>query len=329
VRTLQEEFSNINIGKASQFRNLTLFPLFRRNPQTALDYLLLEDGMAQGKVRVSELHGHGSVPELQVTNVADLPVLLVDGEELIGAKQNRVLNLTILVPAKSTTLIPVSCVEAGRWKMTTPDFRTSPQVMYSRVRGDRVSQVTQSMRFTGARKSDQTAVWGDIAEKSASLRASSATGAMSAIYERHASSIEEFARAFAWQDGQHGLAFAIGDDLGGLDIFDHPETLRRFFPKLMRSYALDALDASKAAEEMTSTQILIDFITRLQMSQSFSDTALGLGKDVRFVGSLLSGAALWAQERYMHICAFRQKDQTPESGHFWTRFTRPSRRSKS
>ena len=152
---------------------------------------------------------------------------------------------------------------------------------------------------------------------------------MSAIYERHASSIEEFARAFAWQDGQHGLAFAIGDDLGGLDIFDHPETLRRFFPKLMRSYALDALDASKAAEEMTSTQILIDFITRLQMSQSFSDTALGLGTDVRFVGSLLSGAALWAQERYMHICAFRQKDQTPESGHFWTRFTRPSRRSKS
>src|SRR5215469_12966301 len=328
VRTLQEEFSNINAGKASQFRNLTLLPLVRHNPETALDYLLLEDGIAQGKVRVSELQGSGSVPELQVTNSAELPVLLVDGEELIGAKQNRVLNLTILVPAKSTTSIPVSCVEAGRWKMTTPDFQTSPHVMYSRVRGDRVSQVTRSMHFTGARGSDQTAVWGDIAEKAASLRASSPTGAMSAIYGRHASSIEEFARAFAWQEGQHGLAFAIGDDVAGLEVFDHSEVLRRFFPKLIRSYALDALDVPKQDGEIASSQQLIDFITRLQMAQSFSDTALGLGKDVRFVGSGLSGAALWAQERYVHICAFRQKDQAPVSRHFWTRFTRPSSRTK-
>ena len=107
-----------------------------------------------------------------------------------------------------------------------------------------MSQVTQSMRSSGARKSDQTAVWGDIAEKAASLHASSATGAMSAIFERHASSIEEFARAFAWTDGQCGLAFAIGNHVGGLDIFDHSEVSRRFFPKLIRSYALDALDAS-------------------------------------------------------------------------------------
>lgn len=327
MRTVQEEFSNIDIGKPSQFRNLTLFPLLRRNPQTALDYLLLEDGIAQGKVRINELDGNGSVPELQITNLAELPVLLVDGEELIGAKQNRVLNLTILVPTKSTISIPVSCVEAGRWKMTTPDFQTAPHVMYSRVRGDRVSQVTQSMRSSGARKSDQTAVWGDIAEKAASLHASSATGAMSAIFERHASSIEAFARAFAWTDGQRGLAFAIGNEVGGLDIFDHSEVLRRFFQKLIRSYALDTLDAPKQKGEVTSTQTLIDFITQIRRAQSFSDTALGLGKDVRFVGSGLSGAALWAQERYVHICAFCQKNQTPASRHFWTRFTRPSSRN--
>ncbi len=113
--TLQEEFSRIEIGRSSQFRNLTLFPLIRRRvPIQELDYLLLEDGIAQGKVRVTELHAGGSVPELRLENNADLPVLLVDGEELVGAKQNRVLNLTILAPAKHTTVIPVSCVEAGR-----------------------------------------------------------------------------------------------------------------------------------------------------------------------------------------------------------------------
>jgi len=68
--TLQEEFSPIEIGKSSQFRNLKLFPLIRREVNKAgLDYLLLEDGIAQGKVRVTELSGGGSVPELSIINV--------------------------------------------------------------------------------------------------------------------------------------------------------------------------------------------------------------------------------------------------------------------
>ncbi len=103
MRTLQEEFSHIEIGRSSEFRNLTLFPLTRQSePVPEMDYLLLEDGIAQGKVRVTELHAGGSVPELRLENNADLPVLLVDGEELVGAKQNRVLNLTILAPANHT-----------------------------------------------------------------------------------------------------------------------------------------------------------------------------------------------------------------------------------
>jgi len=71
--TLQEEFARIEIGQASETRNLDLFPLIRRNVSQPLDYLLLEDGIAQGKVRVTELSGGGSVPELSITNTAELP----------------------------------------------------------------------------------------------------------------------------------------------------------------------------------------------------------------------------------------------------------------
>jgi hypothetical protein len=39
------------------------------------------------------------VPQLLFINDAMRPVLLLDGEELVGAKQNRVLNLTVLAPA--------------------------------------------------------------------------------------------------------------------------------------------------------------------------------------------------------------------------------------
>jgi len=325
--SLQEELLRVEIGQPLRFQNLTTFPLVERStPTIELDYILLEDGVKEGKVRVTEIHAGGSVPELRLENTADLPVLLVDGEELVGAKQNRVLNLTILAPAKRSTVIPVSCVEAGRWGMTSPDLRPADHVMYSRVRGQRVSHVTESMRSCGSHRSDQGAVWRDIAAKAIRLNAMSPTGAMSAIYERHASSVKQFARAFAWKKRQRGIAFAIGDRILGLDLFDHPEVMGRFFQKLVSSYALDALDESSSSGALASEEALTEFVTRIGATQSFADRALGLGKDVRFNGPEISGAALWAQERYVHICAFARKPEDSTGSSFWTRISRPSHR---
>ena len=325
--TLQEEFSGIETGPSTQFRNLILFPLVRRNtPARPLDYLLLEDGIAQGKVRVTEVHAGGSVPELRLENNADLPVLLVDGEELVGAKQNRVLNLTILAPAKQVTVIPVSCVEAGRWGMSWADLKTADYMMYSLGRGERLAQVTESMRSNGTRKSDQQAVWRNIAAKATRLKASSPTGAMSAIFESQASSLEEFTRAFTWQEGQCGVAFAIGGRVLGLEVFDHAEAMRRFFQKLVRSYALDALDADSSAHEPAGVEAACALVTQIGAAQSFAEQALGLGKDVRFNGPEISGAALWAQERYVHICSFAKNGKSSDASGFWTRISRPSQR---
>jgi hypothetical protein len=326
MRTLQDEFSQIEIGCSSEFRNLVLFPLRRRTASLQpLDYLLLEDGIAQGKVRVTELHAGGSVAELRLENTADLPVLLVDGEELVGAKQNRVLNLTILAPAKQTTVIPVSCVEAGRWRMASADLTPADHVMYSAVRQEQMADVTASMRSSGTRKSDQAAVWRNIAAKASRLRTSSPTGAMSAIYERHASSVEEFARAFTYQEGQCGVAFAISGRILGLELFDHPEVMRKFFQKLVRSYALDALDTAQM-DGRTSVEAVCALVTQIGAASSFMEQALGIGKDVRFTGAGIGGAALWAHERYLHICAFANSAKSSDRPGFWTRITRPSHR---
>lgn len=327
MRTLQDEFSQIEIGCSSEFRNLALFPLRRVSvPTQPLDYILLEDGIAQGNVRVTELHAGGSVPELRLENNAELPVLLVDGEELVGAKQNRVLNLTILAPAKQTTVIPVSCVESGRWRMASSlELTPAAHVMYSAGREERMAQVTASMRSTGTRKSDQAAVWSSIAAKASRLKTSSPTGAMSAIYERHASSLEEFARAFTWEQGQCGVSFAISGRILGLEIFERPEVLRKFFQKLVRSYALDALDTA-ATEGRASVEAVCALVTQIGAASSFMEQALGIGKDVRFTAPGIGGAALWAHERYLHICAFANNTQNTGRPGFWTRITRPSHR---
>ena len=268
----------------------------------------------------------GTVPELVVRNRSQQRVLILEGTTLIGAKQNRVLNLTILAPAKQTTVIPVSCVEAGRWSMSSADLRTSDDMMYSFGRGEQLAHVTESMRSNGTRKSNQGAIWRNIAAKAIRLKASSPTGAMSDIYERHASSVEEFTRAFTWQESQCGVAFSIGGRILGLEIFDRPEVMRRFFQKLVRSYALDALDADATANEPTSVEAVGAFVTQIGAAQNFAEQAIGLGKDVRFNGHDISGAALWALERYVHLCTFAKNGKSVGTSTFWTRMSRPSHR---
>ena len=87
------------------------------NPAAALDYLLIDEALEAKKVVVEEVSEGGSVPELRMTNFADKVVLVVDGTELVGAKQNRIVNASFLIPPESITRIPVSCVEQGRWEI--------------------------------------------------------------------------------------------------------------------------------------------------------------------------------------------------------------------
>ncbi len=52
------------------------------------------------RVRITEVGKCGSVPDLRVANLGHLPLLLLDGEQLVGARQNRILNMTVLVAAQ-------------------------------------------------------------------------------------------------------------------------------------------------------------------------------------------------------------------------------------
>ena len=87
----------IHLGDAVIYRNLTILPLYRKTTGGELDYYSLKEGLANGTVEITEISEGGSVPNLKVKNSADKPVLILDGEELIGAKQNRIANTTILV----------------------------------------------------------------------------------------------------------------------------------------------------------------------------------------------------------------------------------------
>src|SRR5512136_2770294 len=124
--TIENAISGIRVGTAKSFRNLTIIPLFNGGGKKA-GYLTLDEALAQKCARITEVSEGGRVPELRFVNESDRSVFVLDGEELTGAKQNRVVNLSILAPAGKTLIIPVSCVEAGRWRHTSREFSTSPR----------------------------------------------------------------------------------------------------------------------------------------------------------------------------------------------------------
>ena len=144
----------IKIGDPLVHNALSVFPLFA--PATdGVDYLLSEKALAGGAVTVEELTEAGSVPNLVVNNQSESMVLFLEGQELQGAKQNRVLNTSVLVAAQSKTTIPVSCVEQGRWRYKSRYFGSSGSYASSKLRRVLKKSLLRSAREGRGHGSDQ------------------------------------------------------------------------------------------------------------------------------------------------------------------------------
>jgi hypothetical protein len=136
------------LGAPMEYRGVSVTPLVG-DDAPAGEYLMLDDALRDGVVEITEVSEQGSVPELRVKNRAGTPVLIVDGEELVGAKQNRVLNLSVLVGAQRDTVIPVSCVEAYRWRHVTRQFSSSSRAHFASGRAAKVADVSASLMTSG------------------------------------------------------------------------------------------------------------------------------------------------------------------------------------
>lgn len=310
MQPIQSFVRQITVGTPRTYCSLTLFPLFssEENAMPTRNYVTLDEALAQNLARVSEVSEGGSVPQLRLVTEGARPVLLLDGEELVGAKQNRVLNLTLLAPAGQEIVIPVSCVEAGRWNKVSAQFATSSHAQFAEGRARKMARVTETMydSYGSSHYSNQSEVWADIAAKAARLEAHSDTSAMSDIYEKHEDTINEYASAFPSEARQVGAAFAINGKVVGIELFDCPSTLARLLPKLTRSYALDAIDKQEEQVVAPSLWAVETFLNAVADANGERFAAIGLGEDLRWSGKDTTGAALLVDEKVIQLSAFRQ-----------------------
>lgn len=290
------------------YGDLTMVPLLARADREA-GYLTLDEAVQTGRFRVTEVSEAGNVPELRVVNDLDVPVLLLDGEELVGAKQNRIVNLTILVPAKTGLTIPVSCVEAGRWRPVSPEFHGSDRAQFAEGRARKAQQVSMSMSMGEAPRSDQSEVWSLIAHRVEMSGVESPTGAMADVFDAHAVDIDGYVRGLTAIERQAGAAFAIRNRFVGIELFDASATLSRVLPKIIRSYAFDAAvapspaAAAQASENLGPDQV-IDWMRRLGDLKSDAHDAVGVGEDLRWNGNTRTAAALMWGDRMIHFVGF-------------------------
>lgn len=307
VKELISEGLNAQEPKSSA--GLTLVPLF--GGVLAKDYLIGSDAMMEGLLEISEVDRHGDVTHLEAYNVATSPVLLIDGEHLEGAKQNRVLNATVLLAASRKTMLPVACVEEGRWQYEgSDDFNASDDFAYGRLRSRNASAKAQSLRTSGSRDIDQGEVWEDVARKHLEAGSASPTGAMRDAFDRHRSGLDELKVAFAEPEpGQTGVIACVAGRPVALDSFDRPETLSKLWPRLLSGYALDAVGCRNTS--LSPTEVA-SFLESAVNATTSSHKGLGLGVDVVITGESIVGNALTWGEGVIHLALFARPVVEPE-----------------
>jgi len=145
---------SVRIGEPTTFQNLIILPIFSEQGRSN-GFSLLDDAIRTDKFRVTEVSDSGTVPELKVINHLDTDVLIIDGEELVGAKQNRIVNTTILVGKKQVVVIPVSCVEQGRWRYRSKQFSTGRSHLYADLRKKKSKSVHSNLKMCASYQSNQ------------------------------------------------------------------------------------------------------------------------------------------------------------------------------
>jgi hypothetical protein len=307
---LAERLGSLVFGEPQQVGAVTVVPILQNGAGTGPALLTLREALEKKLLTVTEVSEGGSVPHLRVVNGADLPVLLLDGEELLGAKQNRVVNTTILLKEKSETVIPVSCVEAHRWHYHTRAFTDSDAVMSRRARGSKSRSVHQSLRARGVYASDQGKVWDEVATLHEDLGTRSETGAMHDAYRAYEGRLKQWRDAVRVREGQVGFVFLHKGVVLGLEFLASPKCYAPVHDRLMKSYTIDMdPEEDTPGESPDPAEVVAAFLSSIRALPEEAYPSCGYGTDYRYEQETLSGAALVHEDACVHTVFFRDEDR--------------------
>ena len=261
--------------------------------------VLLHQALAAGTIEVLE-QGGGSVNQVVARNHGAVPVLVLEGEAIVGAKQNRAVVETVLIGAGQTVSVPVGCVQHGRWSASWGKFDIAPLPVDPSIRKHTV------MEAAAAGHVNQARLWADVAASLSSLEIRSTTADYyEGIEVRHRAAVER-ARVFESLPGQLGALVLASGGLLGLEIVGHPESWAALARRTLPSYVLaaDAAAREPRGGAEAPRHRATEWLAAVAAAEVRVRPSRGLGTQLAIAGQGFTGAGLWHEGRPAHLVVF-------------------------
>lgn len=264
----------------------------KHKPINSLDFISLSEAFKQDSIRIQEVSENANVNQLLLTNLSNKKILILDGDILKGAKQDRVVNTSILIEGGSKINIPVSCVEQGRWSYKSQFFSPSDEVLNRKTRFDKSMDIYDNQP---SRKhfSNQQKVWSNVSMSIDATESYSSTSCYSDIMDSKKHQYQNIIKDFILKDGANGIAYFIHDNLYGIEIFNREDVYSDYFQKILNSIAMDAdilkrrngVTGSDSLTENKITLIIHETIDEYNNNSDKIDScnAVGLGTEERLL----------------------------------------------
>jgi hypothetical protein len=297
---LNQILNEVRVGDPVTAGNLQVFPLLR-DTQEETDYTPIDELLAGGEAEISEVTAGGSVPTAKVINRSAHDALILDGMELRGAKQNRMIDVTIIIEKHSEAVIPVTCVEQGRWSYRTKNFAASERTVPSRLRAMKSRQYAEDMSRDGHAKVSQGAVWDEVSRYLERSGASSDTWAMDDVFTQRSADVETIAAGL--RDIQaDGAVVALNGEIVGMDLVADRRIFRKLWTALLRGYALDAILEPAKASPPLSREAVAAWIEAVGTGAQVSTHAVpGSGQYHAVVSPSVVGGAVTHRDHTVHV----------------------------
>ncbi len=292
--------SEVKFGEPFFLRNIVFYPLIcpkflkGRIPAT----------LEEGEFSIRETNPP-RVDAVIFENLSNLPVLVLDGEELLGARQNRISNTSVWLEPGRLYKLPVSCVEERRWEGGL-SFTPGNTVLNPSLRRILCSGVSKSLAENKGYKSDQHSLWKSIRYTLSTLRVSSRTLSVHDAYESLRSDIERYMSEAEELKGEFSGFIIETPDLIALDLFGSKEVLSKVFKKLIGSYLIEGFLARGRSPSISIRRMKGVISSLSQLDARRYPAAAGLGVEIRFGdGVKLLGKALLVRNELVHLSVFK------------------------
>jgi hypothetical protein len=287
-------------GEAWHAGGFELVPLVLDGGSSEPPVLLARQAVEEGALEIVE-RGEGVVQELLAWNRGTKPVAILEGDTLVGCKQNRVVARSVIVAPGTSLGVPVGCMERGRWRHESRRFAVGDVKMAPSHRRQTVSEVKAATLSGRDARLDQSRLWSGIEEDLEMTAVASPTSNYYDVVETAGREAREAARRRARVAGEVGVLVLRDGALVGLEATGQEGLWSALAEPTLASYLVGTHRGEAASPTRASAA---EWLDRARRAELVARPGLGLGSDLDLSGGGLSGLGLALDGFTVHLAAF-------------------------